>query len=117
MENSKQNVSIPKKEKSKKEKTSVKLPSVRKSIARQKHLSQGKADWNGWVELATVGLVVLLILFILFGGINQRKFFETATKWSKTIGTKISQVFNPDKNIIVNDDGVYVDPDEDGEPG
>lgn len=114
-EQNNQNVKIPKKEK-KKSSTSVRLPSARKSIKRQRHMAQGKAEWNGMWELITVGIVILLILFILFGGINQRKFVKTASEWSQTIGQKVQQILNPD-DVMVTDDGVYVDPNGDGNPG
>lgn len=102
--------------KNKKTKNEVKLPSARKSIKRQRHMAQGKAEWNGMMELLTGVIVVGLILFILFGGINQRKFFETMKNWSDTMGQKVQQIMNPDQ-VIVDDDGVYYDVDGDGNPG
>ena len=102
--------------KKKKNSTSVKLPNARKSIIRQRRMAQGKAEYNGIFDLAAAAVIVALILFILFGGINQRKFVETMGRWSKTIGQKFQQIVHPD-NVIINDDGVYYDVDGDGNPG
>ena len=66
------------KEVKKKNTTSVKLPSARRSIQRQRHMAQGKKGYEDlWKFLTGVG-VVLLIAFILLGGINQRKFIKAA---------------------------------------
>ena len=105
-----------KEKKPKKQKTEVKLPNAKKSIRRQRAMAQGKADFNGWVELITGIAIFLLILFILFGGINQRAFFETMGKFGQTIGEKISQFVDPD-NVVVNENGIYYDLDGDGEAG
>ena len=113
-----QKYEVKKKEKKKKTKntTSVKLPSARKSIKRQRHMAQGKAEFEGLWGIITVVVVGALILFILFGGINQRKAWETMKEWGETIGQKVSEWINPDQ-VIFTDDGVYVDPDGDGNPG
>lgn len=102
--------------KKKKNSTSVKLPNARKSIIRQRRMAQGKAEYNGIFDLIGAVVVVGLILFILFGGINQRRFVETMDKWAQTIGYKFQQIVHPDQ-VIVNDDGVYYDVDGDGNPG
>jgi len=105
-----------KEKKAKKKPTEVKLPNAKKSIRRQRAMAQGKADFNGWFELIMGVAIFLLVLFILFGGINQRAFWETMKDWGQTIGQKVSSVFEPD-NVIVNDDGIYYDVDGDGNPG
>ena len=102
--------------KEKKQKTEVKLPNARKSIKRQRAMAQGKADFNGWVGLATGLVVGLLVLFILFGGINQRAFWDTMKEWGQTIGQKVSQFIEPE-NVLITDNGVYYDTDGDGQPG
>lgn len=105
-----------KEKKPKKQKTEVKLPNAKRSIARQRHMAQGKADFNGWFGLITGFVVFLLVLFILFGGINQRAFIETMGRWGQTIGEKVSQFIEPE-NVIVTENGIYVDLDGDGNPG
>ena len=102
--------------KKKKNSTSVKLPNARKSIIRQRRMAKGKAEYNGMFDLIGAIVVVALILFILFGGINQRKFVETMGKWSKVIGYKFQQIVHPDQ-VIINDDGIYYDVDGDGDAG
>lgn len=102
--------------KKKKNSTSVKLPNARRSIIRQRRMAQGKAEYNGIFDLVAAAVVVGLILFILFGGINQRKFVETMGRWSQTIGEKFQQIVHPDQ-VIINDDGVYYDVDGDGDAG
>lgn len=100
----------PKPEKKKKQKAvSVKLPNARKSIRRQRQMAQGKANYEGIMALIGAILLVGLIAFVLMGGINQRKAFETIGGWSQSIGEKFSSWFNPD-DIEVNDDGIYYRP-------
>ena len=98
-------------------KTKVSLPNARKSIKRQRNMAQGKANFEGWWSLFAGIFAVLLIAFILMGGINQRKFAQTMDKWSTNIGNKVSEWIKPDSKVIVNDDGIYVDPNEDGQAG
>lgn len=96
-------------EKKKKQSTTVKLPNARKSIRRQRQMAQGKANYEGWMGLLGTILLVGIIAFILMGGVNQRKLFETCGKWSQEIGQKFTSWFNPD-DIVVNDDGIYYKP-------
>ena len=106
---------VKKKEVKKKNTTSVKLPSARRSIQRQRHMAQGKKGYEDlWKFLTGIG-VVLLIAFILLGGINQRKFINTMGKWSQTIGEKLSGFIHPEK-LEVTEDGIYYNPDLPEEP-
>lgn len=105
-----------KEKKQKKQKTEVKLPNARRSIRRQRQMAQGKADYNDMWTLIGALLVVGLVLFILFGGINQRAFWETMKDMGDKIGQTVSEWINPDQ-VIFTDDGIYVDPDGDGQPG
>ena len=106
----------PKRASKKKNSTSVKLPNARKSIKRQRHMAQGRAEWNSIWELVGGIAVVLLVIFILLGGINQKAFIETASEWAQTIGQKFQEVIHPDQ-VLVEDDGVYYDLDGDGNRG
>lgn len=97
-------------EKKKKQKAvSVKLPNARKSIRRQRQMAQGKANYEGIMALIGGLLLIGIIAFVLMGGINQRKTFETIGEWSKNIGEKVNGWFNPN-DIVVNDDGIYYKP-------
>lgn len=98
-----------KKTKKKKEQVSVKLPNARKSISRQKQMAQGKADLQGWWTFIGIAVAAGLILFILLGGINQRKFFETMKNIGVNIGEKVASWIHPD-DIQVEDDGIYLRP-------
>ena len=69
----------------------------------------GKLSDNVWTLCITI-LVILLILFVFLGGINQRKAIEWVKDFSENIGKTVSGWFNPD-NIEVNEDGVYYRPD------
>ena len=96
--------------------TSVKLPNARRSIKRQRAMAQGKASFNGWLALGGVILAAAVAAFILFGGINQRKFVETTSGLITGIGEKIASWVHPD-DLLINEDGIYIDPDHDGTPG
>lgn len=102
----------------KKQQTQVKLPNARKSIRRQREMAQGKANYNdAW---ALVGLVVgvLLILFVLLGGVNQKAVFETISDWAHSIGNTVQEWVSPHvNNVIETENGIYIDLDGDGNPG
>ena len=101
---------VKKKEKQKKkEKVQLKLPNTRHLIKRQRAVAQGKANYNDLYAFVGVVFLIGLILFVLLGGINQRKFIETVYRISQRWGETISQWFNPD-SIVVNNDGIYLDP-------
>ena len=104
------------KKKKKKEAVSVKLPNARKSIKRQRQMAQGKADYNDMWHLIGVFAIFILIAFILLGGINQKATLITFKNISQTIGEKVSSWIHPE-NVIITENGVYVDTDGDGEAG
>lgn len=54
-------------------------------------------------------LVVFALLWVLLGGINQRKFVEAVFTGARSIGEKITKQVTPDK-VDVNKDGVYIRP-------
>ena len=98
-----------KEKKQKKEKVSIKLPNTRHLIRRQRAVAQGKANYNDFYSFLGTAIVVLIILFVLFGGINQRKFLETMKDLGNRWAYRIGHLFNPDA-VTVNNDGIYIDP-------
>lgn len=54
-------------------------------------------------------LGILLVLFILMGGVNQRKFIEAVQRVSWNVSKTVGE-WMQGPNIEVNDDGVYLKP-------
>lgn len=64
---------------------------------------------GGLADIIVSIVVFLAILFVLMGGINQRKFIESTFKLGEDIGKTVSGWFGAD-NIEINEDGVYIKP-------
>lgn len=94
--------------KKKKESVNINLPKARASLKRQKEMKQMKTTNEDIITAVCVILGVLLIVFILLGGINQRKAWEWFKSFGQNVGQAVSQWF--DGEVIANDDGVYYDP-------
>lgn len=93
--------------KEKKEKTEIKLPKAWATMKRRNETSQARKTYDEfWKVMGTV-VIIALILFVLLGGINQRKAWETLKKWGNNVASAIAGIFNLG-DIEVNDDGVYL---------
>lgn len=95
--------------KKKKEKTTVNLPSISKSIKRSNDTAQGKANYNDGMKVIGIVIGVVIVLFVLLGGINQRSFIETMMNFAHTVGDKFTSWIDKG-DIDVNSDGVYIVP-------
>lgn len=87
----------------------INLPKARAQLKRQKEMNRIRSDRDGASSLITGLIVALIIIFVLLGGINQRKTWEAAQRLGSNIGHTISSWFSAD-DIEVNDDGVYIKP-------
>ena len=98
-----------KEKKKKKERVDVNLPNARRSIKRSREMSQMKKDYDDmWKFIGGIGLV-LVIAFILMGGINQGAAFRTLGEWGQKVGTAIADFFNG-VDVNLNENGIYVTP-------
>lgn len=104
------------KEKKKKEKTSVTLPKAWQSVKHRNEMAQTRNNFEDtWKAIGTI-IAILLILFVILGGVSQRKIFNFVFDWSKNVGEAVSNWFEGG-SIITNEDGIYWDPTgENGEP-
>lgn len=98
-----------KKKKKKAEKVSINLPKARASMKRRFEMAQFKTNNDDMWKFISGAIIVLIVLFIIMGGINQRAAWNWFQNFGENIGKKISSFFNPD-DIVVNDDGVYWKP-------
>ena len=96
--------------KQKKEKTEIKLPKAWTSMKHRNETAQARTDYTDLWKAIGVILIIVLILFIFLGGINQRKTIQWFKDFGANIGNTISKWFNPDK-VEVNGDGIYYRPD------
>lgn len=72
--------------------------------------SKGSSQFSFSSLLFTI-ISILVIAYVLMGGINQRKFVKGVFDMAKTIGLTLSgQSENALDMIEVNEDGVYIKP-------
>lgn len=96
-----------KKEKKKKEVTDINLPNARRSLRRKKEMGQMKANYEDMWKFVGGIVIVLLVLFVLFGGINQLAFFKAMTDFATNVGNFFSSIFDKFK-IVPTDTGIYL---------
>lgn len=70
----------------------------------------GKLNTEGLFGFIGAIILVLIILFVLLGGVNQKKVVTWIFDFAHNVGYKVSSWFDPDK-IDITDDGVYYRPD------
>lgn len=102
-------MSAEKKEKKKKEKTSVVLPKAWQSLKHRNETAQAKSTYEDtWKAIQTI-LIILVILFVLLGGVSQTGVLKFVFNWSTNVGQTISD-WLAGGSIITNEDGIYWDP-------
>ena len=97
-----------KKKKKKSDNVTVNLPKARASLKRQREMGQLKGNYEDAWKAAGYVAIFLLILFVLLGGINQKKAWEWFKKLGYNIGHTVSSWINVD--VEATDDGIYIDP-------
>ena len=83
-------------------------------IKNSREIAQGKRNYEAAYQFIVSILIFFVILFVLFGGINQRKFVEAVGRMGNTISEFVGKLINPEA-LNVTDDGVYIDPDKLGD--
>ena len=97
------------KEKKKKEKNSVILPKAWQSVKHRNETAQAKSNYDDTWKALGVVITILVILFVLLGGISQTKVISFFFDWSHKVGESISNWIEGG-SIIQNEDGIYWDP-------
>lgn len=97
-----------KKEKKKKEKVDINLPKARASMKRSRERSALQHSYEDTWKLVTGIIVVLLIAFVLMGGINQGAALKTVVNVSQKIGETIGGWFSGGE--FYYDNGIYYKP-------
>ena len=96
-------------------KEQVKIPKVKVKLKnKQNSGSIGEETGQAVFKVVLVIIGVGLVLFILLGGINQRKFLESIFRIGSNIGEKTENITSPDI-IDITDDGIYLNPDKVGQ--
>ena len=93
--------------KKKKEKTEIKLPKAWATLKHRNETAQARANYEDIWKLVGGVLVAAIVLFVLLGGINQRKAWETLKKWGNNVASAIAGLFGS-ADVEVNDDGIYL---------
>ena len=97
------------KDKKKKEKTSVVLPKAWQSVKHRNETAQARSNYEDtWKAIQTI-LIILLILFVILGGVSQTGILKFIFNWSTNVGQSISNWLEGG-SIITNEDGIYWDP-------
>lgn len=98
-----------KKPKKKKEKTHVVLPKAWQSVKHRDQTAQVRTTYDDtWSAVGTIALV-LLVLFVLLGGVSQTGFLKVCFNWAHNVGEGISNWLEGG-SIVTNEDGIYWDP-------
>ena len=97
-------------------KEQVKIPKVKVKLKNGQKNSGSIGEETGQAVFKAVMVIigVGLVLFVLLGGINQRKFLESIFRIGSNIGEKTEKVTSPDI-IDITDDGIYLNPDKAGQ--
>lgn len=97
------------KKKKKKERVDINLPNARRSMKRSREMKQMRANYEDMWKLIGGILVVLIVAFILMGGINQGAAFRTLGEWAQKVGQAIADFFSGGE-VIANENGIYWTP-------
>lgn len=104
-----------KKEKKKKDGTSVVLPKAWQSAVHRNESAQARANISGLWKAVGLLVAVLLVAFVLFGGISIKGFLKAVGNWSHNVGVKVSN-WIAGVHVVNDEDGVHIDPlGQDGE--
>lgn len=98
-----------KEKKKKKEKTSVTLPKAWQSVKHRNETSQARTDLNDAISAISMILLILVIAFVLLGGVSQTGILKVIFNWSQNVGHTISSWIE-DTSIVTNENGIYIDP-------
>jgi hypothetical protein len=94
------------KKKKKKETVNVTLPKAKASLKRQAEMKDMKAQYQDVWKAIGVIILILLILFVVLGGVSQVGIWNGIKEWARGIGESISNWFSGG-DVIVNNDGIY----------
>lgn len=93
-----------------KNKSSISLPKAKQSSKSRGGSSSGGGSGSHPVWTAIVyGLGILIILFILLGGVSQTGVLKFVFNWSHNVVEAMSDWMSGG-SIVTNSDGIYIDP-------
>lgn len=92
-----------------KKKTSVTLPKAWQTIKHRNETANAKNNYEDAWKAAGYIALILLILFILLGGVSQTGVLKFLFNWSYNVGEKVSDWLSGG-SVITNEDGIYIDP-------
>ena len=87
----------------------INLPKARASMKRQREMGQMRTNYDDLWKAIGVVVVVLIIGFILLGGINQKSAWDWFVHFGENIGKGIGKWIDGG-DVVTNEDGVYWDP-------
>ena len=97
------------KKKKKKEKTNVVLPKAWQSVKHRNETAQTKTNLDDSMTAVLTIIGVLVLAFVLLGGVSQTGILRIIANWSQNVGYTISGWIEG-TSIITNEDGIYIDP-------
>ena len=93
----------------KQEKTNVVLPKAWQSVKHRNETAQAKSNYEDAWSAVGVIIIILLIAFVLLGGVSQTGVIKFIFNWSHNIGETVSGWIEGG-SIVTNEDGIYYDP-------
>jgi len=95
--------------KKKKERMDINLPNARRSMSRNREMKQLRTNYEDAWKFAATALVVLFVIFVLMGGINQGAAWRALVELARNIGETIISWFDGTQ-ITSNENGIYIVP-------
>lgn len=95
-----------KERKKKKERMDINLPNARRSMRRSREMKQMRTGYEDWWKLLGGVIAVLLIVFVLLGGINQGAALKALSEFVQNLGEKIAKFFEGG-SLDANENGIY----------
>ena len=97
------------KEKKKKKQETFSLPKAWASAKHKNETAQARTDIEGVSSAITTLLIILVIAFVLLGGVSQTGVLKVIMNWSQNVGHTVSNWIEG-TSIVTNEDGIYIDP-------
>lgn len=88
--------------------TRIKLPSIRKAARRDRDVARAQANHKEMWEFFGLVFTILLLLFVLWGGVNQVAFFKTIGDMTNRVGEAIYSMFVKDATLDVTETGIHL---------
>ena len=96
-----------KEKKKKKDKVSLSLPNAWQTMKKRNETAQAKANFEGFWKAIGILVIIVLVIFVAFGGISQTGFLKFIFNWSHNVQDKAQDLVSH-VGVESNEDGIYL---------